>query len=105
MDFLNNLMGGGDRRNEYRDFTNRYDEGAPYDGISDEEARDRYRDVAPNLSEEDYRLSSREAFAHMSPEERMEFGRLLHEEPQRILSTEITTVRTTASRTPTISPT
>ncbi len=83
MDFLNNLMGGGDRREEYRDFTNRYDEGAPYDGISEEEARDRYREVAPNLSEEDYRLSAREAFARMSPEERMEFGRLLREESQQ----------------------
>src|SRR3712207_8448895 len=80
MDFLNNLMGGGDRRDEYRDFTNRYDEGAPYDGISNEEASDRYREVAPNLSEEDYRLSAREAFARMSPEERMEFGRMLREE-------------------------
>ena len=83
MDFLNNLMGGGDRREEYRDFTNRYDEGAPYDGISEEEARDRYGEVAPNLSEEDYRLSAREAFARMSPEERMEFGRLLREESQQ----------------------
>jgi hypothetical protein len=80
VDFLNNLMGGGNRREEYRDFTNRYDEGTPYDGISEAEARDRYREVAPNLSEEDYRLSAREAFARMSPEERMEFGRMLREE-------------------------
>jgi hypothetical protein len=29
---MNYLMDGGDRRDEYRDFTNRYDEGAPYDG-------------------------------------------------------------------------
>jgi hypothetical protein len=43
----------------------------------------RYREVAPNLSEEDYRLSAREAFARMSPEERMEFGRLLREESQQ----------------------
>ena len=82
MDFLNNLM-GGDRREEYRDFTSRYDEGAPYNGISEDEARDRYREVAPNLSEEDYQLSAREAFTRMSPEERMEFGRLLREESQQ----------------------
>ncbi len=36
--------------------------------------------MAPNLSEEDYQLSAREAFARMSPEERMEFGRMLREE-------------------------
>ena len=80
IDFLNNLMGGGDRREQYRDFTNRYDEGPPYERISDEEAANRYREVAPELSEEDYRLSAREAFSRMSPEERMEFGRMLREE-------------------------
>lgn len=77
MDFLGNLMGGGDenrRRDEYRDFANRYDEGAPYDRISDEEAMNRYREVAPNLSEDEYRESAREAFSRMSPEERMQFG-------------------------------
>ncbi len=83
MDFLGNLMGGGDRRQDYQDFTNRYDEGAPYDRISDEEAANRYREVAPNLSEDDYRLSAREAFERMSPEERMEFGRMLREEAQQ----------------------
>ncbi len=77
MDFLSNLMGGGGedrRREEYRDFANRYDEGAPYDRISDEEAMNRYREVAPNLSEDEYRQSAREAFSRMSPEERMQFG-------------------------------
>ncbi len=82
MDFLGNLMGRDDRQ-EYRDFTERYDEGAPYDRISDEEAANRYREVAPNLSEDDYRLSAREAFERMSPEERVEFGRMLREEAQQ----------------------
>ncbi|HVF01329.1 MAG TPA: hypothetical protein VNA27_08350 [Rubrobacteraceae bacterium] len=83
MDFLSNLMGREDRRQEYRDFTDRYDEGAPYDRISEEEAANRYREVAPNLSEDDYRLSAREAFERMSPEERLEFGRMLREEAQQ----------------------
>ncbi len=63
-----------DRREEYRDFANRYDEGAPHEGISDEEVINRYREVAPNLSEEDYQLSARDTFTRMSPEERVEFG-------------------------------
>ena len=85
MDFLSNLMGGGGegRREEYQDFTRRYDQGAPYDGISDEEAANRYREVAPNLSQEDYRLSAREAFENMSPQEREEFGRMLRSEAQQ----------------------
>ncbi len=77
MDFLSNLMGGGgdSRREEYRDFANRYDEGAPYDNISGDETMSRYREIAPNLSEDDYRESAREAFSRMDPEERMQFGR------------------------------
>ena len=82
MDFLKDMM-GGDRREEYREFTDRYDRGAPYDSISDEEAVRRYREVARNLPEDEYRLSAREAFARMSPEERMEFGRMLRDESQQ----------------------
>ena len=78
MDFLSNLP--GDRREDYRDFAERYDQGAPYDNISEEEVIDRYREVAPELSEEDYRDSAREAFSGITPEERAEFGRQLREE-------------------------
>ncbi len=83
MDFLNQLMGGGDRQQEYRDFAERYDQGPPYERISDGEAADRYEEVAPHLSQEDYRLSAREAFGRMSPEEREEFGKMLQEQSQQ----------------------
>jgi hypothetical protein len=79
MDFLSNLI-GGERRKEYENFAERYDRGAPYDDISEEETIDRYREVAPELSEEDYRDVAREAFSRLAPEERMEFGRQLREE-------------------------
>lgn len=82
MDFLNQVM-GGERQQEYKDFTERYDQGPPYERISDEEAANRYREVTPHLSEEDYRLSAREAFERMSPEEREEFGRLLREQSRQ----------------------
>ena len=32
---LQNILGGGRQRNDYEDFVNRYDQGAPWDGISD----------------------------------------------------------------------
>ena len=79
MGFINNLI-DSDRREEYRDFVDRYDQGAPYDNISDEEAIDRYREVAPQLSDEDYRYAAREAFSRMAPEERVEFGRQLRDQ-------------------------
>ena len=50
LDMLGQILGGGQRREEYQDFVNRYDTGAPWDGISDQEARSRYQQVAPQLS-------------------------------------------------------
>jgi hypothetical protein len=34
--FLDSLLGGGQQRQEYQDFTQRYDQGAPRQGISDQ---------------------------------------------------------------------
>jgi len=59
-----------DRRDELLDFADRHERGAPYDDISEEEAVNRYREVVPELSGEDYRHSAREALSRMSPEER-----------------------------------
>ncbi|HZC19533.1 MAG TPA: hypothetical protein VE225_07460, partial [Rubrobacteraceae bacterium] len=78
MDSLSNLI--GERREEYRDFAERYDQGAPYDNISNEEAINRYREVAPQLSDEDYRYAAREAFSQMTAEERTGFGRQLRDQ-------------------------
>ncbi len=41
MDLLQNLMGGGQQRQDYDDFIQRYDRGAPWEGISDQEALQR----------------------------------------------------------------
>ena len=69
MNPLGNPM-GNERREEYRDFAERYEQGPPYDDIPEEEVIHRYREVAPGLSEEDYRDSAHEAFSRMTPEER-----------------------------------
>jgi hypothetical protein len=79
MDSFSNLL-DGDRREELLDFAERYERGAPYDDISEEEAVSRYREVFPELSGEDYRHSAREAFSRMEPEERVEFGKQLRDQ-------------------------
>jgi hypothetical protein len=76
MDVLNELLGGS-QRPQYDDFVSRYDQGAPWDGIGDDEALGRYREVAPNLSNDQYRESAEEAFRRLTPEQRAEFGRWL----------------------------
>lgn len=79
MDSFRNLL-DGDRREELLDFAERYERGAPYNEISEEEAVSRYREVVPELSGEDYRHSAREAFSRMEPEERAEFGKQLRDQ-------------------------
>ena len=69
-----------DRREELRDFAARYERGAPYDDISEEEAVSHYHEVVPELSGEDYRQSAQEAFSRMEPEERAEFGKQLRDQ-------------------------
>ena len=79
---LDSLMGGG-RRPEYEDFVNRYEQGAPWEGISDDEARSRYDEVSSQLDDDEYELSAREAYQRLSPDERRELARMLRREGRR----------------------
>ena len=71
------------QRREYEDFVGRYDQGAPWDGISDQEAAQRYQQVAPRLSPQEYEESAQEAFARLSPQERLELGRYLQQQSRQ----------------------
>lgn len=81
MDLLGQLMSGGQQQ-EFEDFSRRYDQGAPWDGFDDDEARDKYRRVAPSLSPDVYRESAEETFSRLSPEQRYELGRRLQQSAQ-----------------------
>lgn len=80
MGLLDDLMGGGDRQKQFQDFAERYDQGAPYDKISDDEAMGRFHDVNSEMSGGDFEQSARESFSRMSPEEREQFGRQFQEQ-------------------------
>ncbi|RBY82493.1 hypothetical protein DQ238_04180 [Geodermatophilus sp. TF02-6] len=79
---LDELIGGGGRQQEYGDFIDRYRQGAPYDGISDEEAGQRYSEVAGEVDPQTYQDSARDAFGNMAPEERDQFAGQLQEYAQ-----------------------
>lgn len=83
MDMLSQLLGGGQSRQQYQDFVNRYDQGAPWDGISDREAADRYQQVAPRLSPDTYQESAEAAFARLTPEQRRQFGQYLQQQARQ----------------------
>jgi hypothetical protein len=74
MDMLSNIL-GGQQRQEFDDFANRYEQGAPWDGISDDEAMNRYSQVAPQLPPDVYQRSAQDSFSRLSPDQRMQLGR------------------------------
>lgn len=82
MDLLGNLLGGGQQQ-EFEDFSRRYDQGDPWDGFDEDEARDKYRRVAPNLPPDLYRESAEETFSRLTPEQRFELGRRLQQSAQQ----------------------
>ena len=81
---LKNLLGGQPkRRREYDDFVNRYEQGPPRAGISDQEAIERYEEVAPHLPPEVYEESAYEAFNRMSPRERRQFAQYVRQQTRQ----------------------
>ena len=83
MDMLQNILGGGQQRQQFQDFANRYQQGAPFDGISEQEALQNYRQVAPHLTPQQWQESAQESFARLSPQQRMELGRYLQQGAQQ----------------------
>ena len=84
MGFLENILGGGQHSEQnYRDFVNRYEQGAPHEGYSDEEVSSRYQQVSRQLPADVYQESAREAFSRMSPQERRQFGQYVQQQSQQ----------------------
>src|SRR5436190_22501141 len=82
MGILDELLGGGRRQRDFKDFMKRYDQGHPAEGYSDQEVVERYRDVAHAVPRDQYAQAAQEALARLSPEERAEFVKMLQERAQ-----------------------
>ena len=82
MDLFQMLTGGLKDKQEYEDFANRYDQGHPSEGYSDQEVLDRYGSVAQSVPPQDYEQAAQEAYARLSPDERAEFGQFLKQRAQ-----------------------
>ena len=67
------------QRGQIEDFVKRYDQGQPWEGISDDEARQRHDQVATQLDDDEYEQSAREAFQQLQPEQRREVARSLQQ--------------------------
>ena len=75
-------------RNKMQDFAQRYDQGAPWEGISDDEAREQHDRVAAQLDDREYEQSAKESFQRLDPNQRKEVARSLQvgetDDPQEL---------------------
>ena len=66
-----------------QDFINRYQQGAPQEGYSNQEVAQQYQQVVPQLSPEQYQQAAQQSFQNMSPDQRQQFGQLLQQQAQQ----------------------
>lgn len=74
---LTDMLQDAATKEKLQDFAERYDQGKPWEGISDDEAREQYDQVAPQLDDREYEESARESFERLDPEQRKEAARKL----------------------------
>ena len=79
MGILDELTGGGQRQKEYRNFVDRYEQGDPSEGYSDQEVLNRYGDVSHAVPPDQYAQAAIEALGKLSPEERAAFVKMLQQ--------------------------
>jgi hypothetical protein len=86
---LGGLFGGQDddddevRRGRATDFIDRYERGAPYEGIDDDEVIQNYRATAGRLSPQEYEEATAESLGRLSREERRQLRRQLRQQRQQ----------------------
>ncbi len=77
MGLLDELMGGGQAQGVFKDFVDRYDQGAPHEGIDEQETAQRYGQVAGQVDPSTYQQSAQDSLANMDPQQRAEYGQQL----------------------------
>ena len=80
MDLLQGLLGGGQQQQDYGDFISRYNQGAPYDGIGDDEAYSRYQQVAMQAPPDVYEDAAYESYSRMQPHERIQLAQYMRQQ-------------------------
>jgi hypothetical protein len=79
MGILDELLGGGQRQKEFKDFVTRYEQGHPSEGYSDQEVLKRYGEVSHAVPSDQYAEAAQEALSKLSPDERAAFVKMLQE--------------------------
>jgi hypothetical protein len=74
---LTDIVQDATKSQQLQDFAQRYDQGKPWEGISDDEARQQHKQVASQLDDQEYEQSARESFENLEPAKRKEAAREL----------------------------
>ena len=74
---LTDMLQDAGTRGKLQDFAQRYDQGQPWEGISDDEAREQHDRVAAQLDDNEYEESARASFQRLEPDQRREVARSL----------------------------
>jgi len=79
MGMLDDLLGNEQLQKTFKDFVNRYEQGDPSEGYSDQEVLKRYGEVSHAVPPDQYAQAAKDALSKLSPEERAEFLKTLQE--------------------------
>lgn len=82
MGLLDSLMSNPQAQQEMQNYVQRYQQGAPHEGYSDQEVMQRYQQVAPQLPPQDFQRAAEQAFNNMPPDQRMQFGHYVQQQLQ-----------------------
>lgn len=74
MSFVDSMLNDPQTRQRVEDFVSRFQQGAPADGIADQEALEHHQRLAGEASPEQHEQAAREAFSRMGPEDRAQLS-------------------------------
>jgi hypothetical protein len=82
MGLLDSLLSGPQQQQDYQDYVQRYQQGPPHEGYSDQEVLQRYQQVAPQLGPQEFRTAAEQAFSNMPPDQRVQYGQYVGQQLQ-----------------------
>jgi hypothetical protein len=65
-----------------QNYVQRYQQGPPHEGYSDQEVMQRFQQVAPQLGPQEFQQAAVQAFNNMSPDQRTQFGQYVQQQLQ-----------------------
>lgn len=78
------MFGGGQiNPQQAQEFINRYQQGDPSEGYSNQEVAQQFSQAVPQLSPQQFQQAAMQAFQNMSPQQREQFGQAVQQQAQQ----------------------